>query len=328
MPAPLQTTAVATFAAGTGNETRSLTSVVAGSTIGCLVATYRQDALTPHVTSVTSSNGGALTAALTRTRNSQNAGGGNRLTLTLYLLQNAAAGSHTLTLVKAQTGDTFGSWFAFEVGGVVASSAVDIATDASVDYPNASVSIGPTASLSQAQEFAIAAVAGLGSILFNGSATPPSVAPAGFTAWASYNQVSPFVAVPFQASYADLNSVSPLSAAWTVDTTGIDDGYLAIIVTLKLISGTFFVEILLDPDPNASPAITINNSAGWTVEMSSGSPAAGATIFTNVTAQSTGNKLHVPAPSGVALNAQVNVIAYNTGLGLSGERGVGTVKAV
>jgi hypothetical protein len=30
----------------------------------------------------------------------------------------------------------------------------------------------------------------------------------------------------------------------------------------------------------------------------------------------------------VALNAQVNVIAYNTGLGLSGERGVGTVKAV
>lgn len=326
MPAPTQTSAMTAFGAG-ATETLTLSGVASGAAVGAVVATFRQDALLPHVSGVSSSNGGALSSIASRTRNTQNAGGGHRLTLAAYLRSSVAAGTHTLTLTKGQTGTTFGSWFAFELPGIAAASPVDVMIDASVAYPSASVSIGPTPQLAQALEFAIAAVAGLGSILFNGSDVPPSVAPTGFTAWRSYNQVSPLVGVPMQVSYADLNSTSPLSATWTVDTGGIDDGYLAFIVTLKLAAGGFFVEILLDPDPNANPAITINNTTGWTVEMSAGDPAAGATILTNITAQPSGNKIHVPAPAGVALNQKVNVIPYNTGFNVHGARGVGTVKA-
>lgn len=328
MPAPTQTSPLQTFAAGGGNEIITLTSVAANACVGAIVATYRQDALLPHVASVTSSNGGALTSARSRTRNSQNAGGGNRLTLTVYLLPNAAAGTHTLTLVKGQTGTTFGSWFAFELPGVAPSSPVDIAIDASVDHPSPSVSIGPTAQLSQALEFAMAIVAGLGTAIFNGSSTPPSVAPDGFVAWRSYNQNSPLVGVPMQASYADLNSTAPLSATWTVSTDSIDDGYLAMIVTLKLSAGAFFVEVLLQWHPSEPSPTSLDGSAGWSVVVSPGViGGAGTVTHTNVTAQPSGSKLHLPAPPGVTLNQQVNVIPWNVTLGYDASLDYGTVKA-
>lgn len=331
MAAPLQTSSVDNTATGTDTRTISLTGVTAGSTLVAWLFTYRYDTAASHVSGVSSSNGGAFTLARTRMRNSQNGAGGFRLAIHCYYLTNAASGSHTITASFDEATDNTVSWFVSEVPGIVTSSPVDIAIDADVVYGSPSISIGPTANLAQAQEFAMLAFTGMGTNVWNGATSGNGNPPAGWTGWRGYYVASgsPVPGMPFAAYYRDTTTTAPLSGSVTVLTDSITDPFLMMIVTLKQSSGAYYVEILLSPQSG----ISVNGSSGWTVEMSTGSPSAGATIVTGVTAEASGNELRVTPPSGATLGQEINVIAYNTtlshgaGTGVGTTRGTGTVKA-
>lgn len=324
MAAPLQTSSVDNTGAGTSTRTISLTGVTAGSTLVAWLFTYRYDTASTHLTSVSSSNGGAFTLARTRLRNSQNGSGTFRLAIHCYYLTNVASGSHTITATFSNAADNTVSWFVSEVPGIAASSPVDINIDADVVYGSSTISIGPTNNLSQALEFAMLAFTGMGTDIWNGATSGNGNAPSGWTAWRGFytNTGSPIPGMPFAAYYRDTTTTAPLSGAVTVKTDSITDPFLMMIVTLKQSSGSYYVEVLLNPQTG----ITVNGTTGWTVEMSTGSPSVGATIVTGLAAQSTGNELRPPAPAGAALGATVNVIAYNTSLAHSAGTGVGTTR--
>lgn len=324
MAAPLQTSSIDNTGTGTGTRTISLTGVTAGSTLVAWAFTFRYDTSATHISGVSSSASGAFTLAKTRMVNSVSGSGGFRYAIHCYYKTNVAAGSHTITATFANSTDNVVCWFVSEIPGITTVSPVDIAIDNSVAYGPASISIGPSANLAQAQEFAMVAFMGHGTEIWNGASSGNGNPPSGWTAWRSFytSTGSPPPGMPFVAYYRDTTTTSPLSASVTVMTDSLAEPFLMALVTLKQTAGTYYVEVLLSPQAG----ITVNGSTGWTVEMSTGSPSAGATIVTGLAAQSSGNELRPAPPAGATLGQTINVVAYNTTLSHSGGTGVGTTR--
>lgn len=324
MPAPLQTSSIDNTNVGTGTRTISLTGVTAGSTLVAWAFTFRYDTSATHISGISSSASGAFTLAKTRMVNSVSGAAGFRYAIHCYYKTNVASGSHTITATFSQSSDNILCWFVSEIPGIATTSPVDIAIDSSVAYGPASISIGPSATLAQAQEFAMLAFMGHGTGIWNGASSGNGNAPSGWTAWRGYYDSlgTPPPGMPFATYYRDTTTTAALSGSVTVMTDSIGEPFLMALVTLKQSAGAYYVEILLSPQSG----ITVNGSTGWTVEMSTGSPSSGATIVTGLAAQSTGNELRPAPPAGASLGQTINVIAYNTSLTHSGGTGVGTTR--
>lgn len=336
MPAPIQTSAIDNTGSGGTTRTITLTGVVAGSTLVAWLPTYRYDTAASHVSGVSSSNGGAFTLARGRIRNSQNGGGSFRLGLACYVLLNAAAGTHVITATFANSSGNTVAWFAAELPGIRSTAAVDIAVDGDIVYGSPVISLASGGNLAQAQEFAMLVFCGMGTDRWNGSTSgvPAVTAGEGWTGWAGYytNTGSPIPGMPFAAYWRDTSTTAAIDGSVAVKTDSITDPFLMMMVTLRLAAGSFYVEVLLTPQTG----VTVNGTTGWIVEMSTGDPAAGATVVPNITAQTTGNELRPPAPSGATLGQTVNVVAYNPtlahtqgsgGTGVGTTRGTGVVKS-
>ena len=328
MPTPLQVTAVQNHSNGGATDTVTMTGVLAGSTLIVVVPAFRNS--TPNaalVSGVSSSNGGALTLALSRLRNSDNGGGQHRLGQHVFFLPNAAAGAHTLTVTFSNATANYSDWFAFELSGISPASPHDATASAS-----AAIAYGPSIAsvtsngLAQQQNFILAVAAGVGASSWNGSTTAPMPAPSGGYASLRGKAYTSFNGVPFQASWLDTASVAPVSASWTIPNDSIDDGTIAMLVVFKLSSGGNYIEILVTPD--IEDGVTVNASTGWTVHVAAGDPKDGYMVYSGVTAQAAGNEIRVSGAAGaVAVGGTVNVQVVNASLGYTSGWGVGTVRA-
>lgn len=321
MPAPLQTSAVQNHNNGGATDTLSLTGVTAGSTIIVVLPAYRYD--TPSgalVSGVSSSNGGSLTLAKSRLRNSDNGAAQHRLGLHVYFLLNAPAGSHTITATFVNATGNYADWIAVEVPGLKATGALDVTatTDAAFAHGVSSVSV-TSGALAQAESFVLVAAAGQGASTWNGSSTAPMPAPTGFTALRGKPYGASLDGVPFQASYADVASIAPNIASWTVPNDSYADGFIAMAVVFREASGTNYVEIL-------TGGANIDGTTGWTIYANVADWTATGTLkHENIAAQLTGDELRIPAPAGTTVGQGVNVHGFNSTLSFASS--VGTVRA-
>jgi hypothetical protein len=329
MPAPTQTSAVVNVNNGGSTSTVTMTGVVAGSTLMVVLPAFRFS--TPDgalVTGVSSSNGGALTLARSRLRNSDNGGNQHRLGVHVFLLQNAAAGSHTLTVTFANATGNYADWFSMEVPGLMTSGALDASasTDGAFVHGVSSVSV-ISGALAEALSMAVVVAAGQGASSWNGSTTAPFPAPSGgWIALRGKRYGASLDGVPFQASYLDTSSVAALTASWTVPNDSVSDGFITAIVVLRLAAGGNYVEILLQPD--TEDGVAINGTSGWIVHVAPADPKDGYVVYSGVAAQVTGNEIRVQGAGGTtAVGGTVNVQVINAALNYTSGWGVGTVRA-
>lgn len=255
-------------------------------------------------------------------------GGTGRVGHYAWIARNVTAGAKSITLNFVNSSANVAAGFAFAVprvpaSGTYCSRVVNAVYGINVTSVVASISTN----LSQARNTVVAVASGIGTNLWNGSASGDGVQPSG---WSMLRGVTENFTggnvdgPPFQAGYIDTNSVAPLSATWTVADDTLDEGFVTTIFALLDVEGGNYVEILLEPASGAG--ITINGSTGWTVEVSAGDPKDGAQVFSNVAARATGNEIRVPAPAGTTAGQTVNVIVYNATLAHSGGTGVGSTR--
>jgi hypothetical protein len=193
---------------------------------------------------------------------------------------------------------------------------------ARVGFGVGSISVGPTANLSQAQSMVFAAFAAQTNFLWGG--TDPGTPPSGFTVLgANATNTAPSPAI---WAWQDVNSTAPISATMgIVGGAGNPDGTRGIIVALKLASGSRYVEILMSPD--TEDGVIINGTSGWIVHISPDDPADGYTVYSGISAQASGNEIRVPgAGAGLAVGATLNAQVVNAALGYTSGWGVGTVR--
>lgn len=333
MPAPTQAGSLTKFSIGNNaTTTRTITGVVAGASLVLFIGPERfATGYTGELLTVT-----CPTATFVRVGHeasfSNNAGGNIRQECSIYLATNVASGSHTITIQAANIGGntnaTAGPWVLSEFPGIVsvapASATAATAVTARIADNIATISVGPTANLSQPQAMVLAWFVGRFNFLWNG--TDPGSPPAGFTLIAQ--DVANSTAAPAIASWQDVNSTSPITVSMGVVgvTAQNGDGTRGVVVPLRLASGSNYVEILMTPD--TEDGVSINSTTGWTVHIATGDPRNGYTVYQGIAAQATGNEIRVAGGGGtVGVGGTVNVQVVNSALGYTSGWGVGTVRA-
>jgi hypothetical protein len=332
MPTPTQAGTLTKFSiANNATTTRTITGVVAGASLVLWIGPERfATSYTGEVLTVT-----CPTATFVRIAHqasfSNDAGGNVRQECSIYLATNVASGSHTVTIQAANIGGntnaTEGPWVLSEFPGIVAVAPASATAAASlaarIANGVASITLGPSANLSQAQAMVLAWFVARRNFLWNGAS--PGVASSGFTLIAQ--DVANATASPAIASWQDVNSTSPVSVPMgVVGSADNGDGTRGVAAFLRLASGANYVEILVQPDTEDS--VTVNATTGWTVHVAAGDPKDGFLVYSGIAAQATGNEIRVAGAGGtVAVGGTVNVQVVNSALGYTSGWGVGTVRA-
>lgn len=334
MPAPTQAGSLTKYTlANNATTTRNITVAAAGGALLLFLAPERfATGYTGELLTVT-----CPTVTLVRIAHeasvSNNAGGNIRQECSVYLATGIAAGTHTVTIQAANIGgntnNTTGSWLLSEVPGIVAvapaSALAAAALSGRIADNVATITLGPSANLSQPQAMIVSWFAGRFNYLWNG--TDPGSPPTGHTLIAQ--DVTNGSATPAIASWQDVNSTSPFSVAMgVVGSTALNgDGTRGVAVALRLASGSNYVECLLTPD--TEDGVSINGTSGWQVNIATGDPKNGYTVYQGITAQATGNEIRVPGGGGaIGVGGTVNFQVINPALGYTSGWGVGTVKSV
>jgi len=332
MPTPTQAGTLNKHSlANNATTTKQLTGVVAGAALALWIGTQRfAELYTGELLTVTCG-----TATFVRVGHhvgvSNNAGGGFRQELSLYLATNVAVGTHTVTIQAASIGGntelTQGAWVLTEYPGLsIAAPAAALAAaavTARIADNIGSITVGPTAALSQAQSMILSGFAAQTNFAWNG--TDPGTAPTGYTLLAAIADNT----VPSTAIFAwqDVNSTAAVSATMGVfGAVGNPDGTRGVLVAISLAGGTNYVEILVTPD--TEDGVIVNATTGWIVHIVIGDSKDGYVVFSGIASQTTGNEIRVSgAAPGVAVAGTVNVQVVNAGVGYTSGWGVGTVRA-
>jgi hypothetical protein len=332
MPTPTQAGTLTKFSiANNATTTRTITGVVAGAALVLFISPQRfATSYTSELLTVT-----CPTATFVRIGHeasfSNDSGGNFRQETSIWLATNVAAGAHTVTIQAANIGGntnaTEGPWVLSEFPGVVAvaPASATAATSVTGRIANgvASITLGPSANLSQAQAMVLAWFVGRRNFLWNGAS--PGVAPTGHTLIAQ--DTANATASPAIASWQDVNSTSAVSVPMTVvGSVDNGDGTRGVAAFLRLASGANYVEIMLTPD--TEDGVSINGTTGWTVHVTPNDPRDGYTVYQGIAAQATGNEIRLAGAGGsVAVGGAINVQVVNAGLGYTSGWGVGTVRA-
>jgi hypothetical protein len=331
MPTPTQAGALTKFSIGNAaTTTRTITDVAAGAALTLWIAPQRfASGFTDELLTVS-----CPTATFVRVGHhvgvSDNAGGGFRQELSLYLATAVAAGSHTVTITAASIGgnanDTRGSWLLSEWSGIAqeAPAAVLAAPAVSnrIATGIASITVGPSLVLSQSQCMVLSGFAAQTNFLWGG--TDPGTPPVGYTLLAqTTDNATP---TPILLGWRDTTAADAVSATTTVvGSSANPDGTRGLLVPLRLSSGSDYVEILVTPD--TEDGVTVDGTTGWTAHIATADPRNGFNVFTGLSARPSGNEIRVPngAP-GVANGGTVNAQVVNAALGYTSGWGLGTAR--
>lgn len=305
MPAPVRQSSLVLTEGVTAAafSTTTINGVVAGNTLVAIVAVNSPtsadaDICTGYTTTIGGSPANTWTNVLRRRR--VNAGGVWYSELTMWIAHNVSAGN-----TVGRPTFAFDALFAFshvdEYTGLVTASAVDQTATAFADAGAASISAGPTGTLAVASQTVIAAVMNGYNDSWNGNGTSPGSPPSGFTLLrgnigAGRNNA--------QSVYRDVTATTPVSAAWTVNTTYGPS--VAGIATLR--QGTSALRLEVDN----IDVTDITGTSGWTIWAFPGNPKDGnGTEWTAYSAVISSGKLILPsAPAGAAAGATFNVSGY------------------
>lgn len=228
---------------------------------------------------------------------------GGRMGVYLYTARNSALQTVTATptLVAASGNRVVAAMV--EMTGMLSSGMPDKAASASVATAASSITAGPTATLAQADQTALAVIAGRWWYTFNsaGSGGDP---PSGWTKAFGTNDNTKF---PFQVAYREVAATTALSAAWDVPASQ-GDGGVAIVGTFRESTTTLRTRITF------KSASGINGVSGLTAKVWRGdSDTNYSATYTGLTAEASGDTLFCSAPAGAVAADVVNVVVYKTG---------------
>lgn len=292
--------------AGTNPGSITLASVPAGADLICWVA-CRNDTVGTGETVASVASSPSLTWTLVDAtdgkvlRTTDDTAG--RQGLYAYTARVATAGTYvvTPTLTNAASNRVVGGLI--EMTGMASSSPVDGHDTATAVNADASITAGPTATLTQAEQTAIAVVIGRWWWQFNG-AGDGGTAPSG---WARAAGSSDNAMLPYQVAYREISSTTALSAAWTVPASQGDGGQ-AVIFTLKKSVGTLRTRIKFKTGSG------IDGVTGCTVKLWRGDPDTNySTTYTGRAAEASGDVMYTPAPAGAIAGDTLTVVVFKTG---------------
>jgi hypothetical protein len=241
--------------------------------------------------------------------------------LTAWIASNVSAGDTVGKPTFAASTEHWVFTHMDEWSGIVTSSPVDQTATAVVAAAagTASVTVGPTSTLSQASEVVIAAVGNRYNYVWNsgyGSGTAPS------TYTVLRGTTDNTTGAVGQSAYKEVTATTAVSATWT-----FADGYgptVAGLFTLK--QGTTALRLEVDDIDTE-----ITGTTGWTFWAWSGDPldAKADKRWTAYSATLSGGKLVFPdAPPGATDGSTWNVIGYQPSGTLTTGFMTGTVRAV
>lgn len=283
----------------------TINGVAAANCLVAVVAAYR--ASTPSgnlIDGYTSTIGGTPANSWSlAARVAYSAPGSNHRTeLTFWVAPNSAAGNTAGKPDFTYEDGSTNVWHHFdEWPGMPTSGVVDKTATGTAASNSAAVATATTATLAQAAEIVIGAVANRYNYAWGGSDVAPGVAPSGFTVLKGETSNSNLAA---QSFYKEVSSTAAQSFSQAQVNQG-DNGAVAALVTLKLATTQYRVEIT---GINAA----VDGAAGLTAFVWTANPKdVKATEYTGVTAQATGGKIFLaPAPAGTVDGQVVNCVVY------------------
>jgi hypothetical protein len=293
----------------------SLTGVSIGDIICVVAAPYRPSTASGElITSVTSSPAATFAEVDSELGQSEDAGGGTRRGIYAFWAVAESAGTHTITLNYTNATNNRISALAFRLTGMSATP-VDKTATATALQAAASITVGPTATHASATGTVIAAVMGRWVYGWNGVSAGAGGAPSGFTVIGGTESNS---LMAFQVAYREMSSSVGQSASWTVP-AGEGDGTVALIFNLLASSTT------LRGKCKFRTSSGINGVTGVTVTAWRGNPESETATTHVVDAESTGDVVYIPAPSGLVAG---DPFEFDVKKGTSSsERGRGVVEA-
>lgn len=308
----VQTSTVGNFYGDSGTSGSALTlgtAVTAGNSLIAVVATYRLSTASGELLTAITDNE-PNTWALRARSISADSGSGHRTGIYIYSAYNVGAGSTTVQLDMTYEDDTtYVGWVVFEVSDLATSAAFDVSSTGTSESPTTTVSTGATATLAQANEFVVAALAAPYAYAINsvgGSGSPPS----GYTLLAGQTGNVTIPTMPFQVVYKTVSDTAAVSAAWEIPS---DAGELnaAVIATFKPVVSTA-LRVTVDVTDGVAGETGIEAHV-WTARPDQGVSTRYTGSAVTIAGSAGSYKLKLsPAPTGTVDAQSVNVVAFNT----------------
>lgn len=308
----IQTSTVSNFYGDSGSGGASITLGTAVTAANCLIAVVSAYRL--------STSSGELLTAITDNKSNtwvlvgksvaSDVDTNHRTAVYIYAAYNVASGSTTVSLDATYEDDTtYFGWAVTEWSALATSAAADKTSSGTVESPATSLSTGSTATLAQANELVIAAMAGPYVYAINsvgGAGSPPS----GYTLIAGQTGNITIPTMPFQAVYKTVTDTAAVSAAWTIPS---DAGELnaAVIATFKPAVSTA-LRVTVDVTDGVAGETGIEAHV-WTARPDQGVSTRYTGSAVTITGSAGSYKLKLsPAPAGTVNLQSVNVVAFNT----------------
>ena len=290
---------------GWANASDTIPGVASGSMLIAFISAYRYNTTTGELINGVSDNKG--NTWVLAGKSIANQGGVHRVATYMYIAQNVASGSTTVSLDFTYEDDsTFCEWNVEEWSGFQTAGAVDVTASSSASS-GTSISSGSTAGLGQSANTVFGMLAGPYIYAINDTGGS-GAAPAGFTLLNGNTTQVVSDRLPFQTVYNNIVSQSAQSVAWTVP---IDSMGVALVVVIQdAVATSLVVDVDFADALAASPPTEVHVWAGGRPDQVLSRRYTGSEI--SVTGSAGSYKLRLtPAPNGTSAAQQVTVDAYN-----------------
>jgi hypothetical protein len=234
--------------------TATINGVVAGNCLVAVVVAWRLSTSGDLVSAYGTTIGGSAANTWTLAARSARTEFGHRTEITVWVAPNCSAGNTVgaPTLVHNDASTTIRQHMD-EWPGIATSSPVDKTATANAASLTGTITVGPTATLAQASQVQISAVADRYNYSWNGSMSGAGNAPSGYTL---LQGTADNTLIAAQSVYRELNSTTAVSTTWT-SIAEESHGLVAATVTLKISSTVRQLEI------TSLGGATISGTTGW-----------------------------------------------------------------